>query len=311
MRGIHETGNRMNVRSAMTQQKMRVAIIGSGNIGADLLVKIQRSPFLECSLFAGRNLDSPGMRFAASLGTCISDLSIQAIVNDPDCCEIVFDATSASIHLAHAPILKALGKFAIDLTPSKVGRMCVPVINADACLKEPNVNLVTCGGQATVPLAYAISKVHPDVKYIEVVASISSRSAGPGTRANIDEFTQTTKDAILHFTGVPKAKTIIILNPAEPSILMRNTVYAIIPNPNMDALRQAVKQMEKQIQCYVPGYQVIMDPIFENGRVTTMVQVTGLGDYLPPYSGNLDIITCAAVHIAEMFANKREGCTHE
>lgn len=289
----------------MTPPKTRVAIIGTGNIGADLLVKIQRSPFLECSLFTGRNMDSSGMRFAASLGVRISDRSIKAITDDPDCCDIVFDATSAAIHLAHAPILKALGKFAIDLTPSKIGRMCIPVINAEDCLKEPNINLVTCGGQATVPLAYAISKVHPDVEYIEVVASISSRSAGPGTRANIDEFTQTTKDALLHFTGVPKAKTIIILNPAEPSILMRNTIYAIIPNPDMEALRLAVREMEKRIQCYVPGYQVITEPVFENGRVTTMVQVTGLGDYLPPYSGNLDIITCAAVHIAEMFARKK------
>lgn len=299
------------VKRNMIDRKTKVAIIGTGNIGTDLLVKIRRSPLLECSLFAGHNLDSPGMRFAANLGVHVSDQSILAITADPGCCEIVFDATSATIHLEHAPILKELGKFTIDLTPSKVGRMCIPVINAEVCLRELNVNLVTCGGQATVPLAYAISQVHPDVSYIEVVASISSRSAGPGTRANIDEFTQATKDAILHFTGVPKAKTIIILNPAEPSILMRNTIYALIPNPDIGALRQAVKQMEKQIQCYVPGYQVIMEPVLENGRVTTMVQVTGLGDYLPPYSGNLDIITCAAVHIAEMFARKRQEDSHE
>ena len=294
----------------MTPQKTKVAIIGTGNIGADLLVKIRRSPFLECSLFAGRNLASPGMRFATNLGARVSDQSINAIIDDPNCCEIVFDATSAAVHLVHAPILKALGKFTLDLTPSKIGSLCIPVINTEICLKEPNVNLVTCGGQATVPLAYVISKVHPDVEYIEVVASISSRSAGPGTRANIDEFTQTTKDALLYFTGVPKAKTIIILNPAEPPILMRNTVYAIIPNPDLEALRLEVKQMEQRIRCYVPGYEVIMDPTLENGRVTTMVQVTGLGDYLPPYSGNLDIITCAAVHIAEMHARKKREGTH-
>lgn len=251
------------------------------------------------------------MRFAANLGVRVIDRSIKGIADAPDCCEIVFDATSASIHLEHAPILKALGKFAIDLTPSKIGCLCIPVINAEACLKEPNVNLVTCGGQATVPLAYAISKIHPDVEYIEVVASISSRSAGSGTRANIDEFTQTTTDALLYFTGVPKAKTIIILNPAEPPILMRNTIYAVIPKPDMEALRLAVKQMERRIQCYVPGYQVIMDPVFENGRVTTMVQVVGLGDYLPAYSGNLDIITCAAVNIAEMFARKKQEGEYE
>ena len=295
----------------MTLAKTKVAIIGTGNIGADLLVKVLRSSFLECSLFAGRSLDSPGMRFAADLGVRVTDQSIKAIVDDPGCCEIVFDATSASIHQEHAPILKGLGKFAIDLTPSKIGSMCIPVINREACLTESNVNLVTCGGQATVPIAFAISQVHPDVEYIEVVSSISSRSAGPGTRANIDEFTQTTKDALLHFTGVPHAKTIIILNPADPPILMRNTIYSIIPKPDLEALRLAVKRMEKRIQEYVPGYKVIMDPVFENGRVTIMVQVTGLGDYLPPYSGNLDIITCAAVHVAEAFAQKKQKGGHE
>ncbi len=295
----------------MTLAKTKVAIIGTGNIGADLLVKVRRSSFLECSLFAGRSLDSAGMRFAADLGVRVTDQSIKAIVGDPGCCDIVFDATSASIHQEHAPILKGLGKFAIDLTPSKIGSMCIPVINREACLIESNVNLVTCGGQATVPIAFAISQVHPDVEYIEVVSSISSRSAGPGTRANIDEFTQTTKDALLFFTGVPHAKTIIILNPAEPPILMRNTIYSIIPKPDLDALRLAVKRMEKRIQEYVPGYKVIMDPVFENGRVTIMVQVTGLGDYLPPYSGNLDIITCAAVHVAEAFAKKKQKGGHE
>lgn len=295
----------------MTLAKTKVAIIGTGNIGADLLVKVRRSSFLECSLFAGRSLDSAGMRFAADLGVRVTDQSIKAIVDDPGCCDIVFDATSASIHHEHAPILKGLGKFAIDLTPSKIGTMCIPVINREACLIESNLNLVTCGGQATVPIAFAISQVHPDVEYIEVVSSISSRSAGPGTRANIDEFTQTTKDALLHFTGVPHAKTIIILNPADPPILMRNTIYSIIPKPDLDALRLAVKRMEKRIQEYVPGYKVIMDPVFENGRVTIMVQVTGLGDYLPPYSGNLDIITCAAVHVAEAFAKKKQKGGHE
>ena len=291
--------------------KLKVAIIGSGNIGTDLLIKARRSPYIDCSMFIGRHFNSPGMNKASSMGVKISDLSIEAIERDPDCCQLVFDATSALDHKKHWPILKKLNINVIDMTPSAIGEMCIPALNIEHCLHYDNVNMVTCGGQASIPLAHVIGNTHPDVKYIEVVASISSRSAGPGTRANIDEFTQTTKDAILHFTGVQNAKTMIILNPAEPSILMRNTVYAIIPNPNMDALRQAVKEMEKQIQCYVPGYQVIVEPIFENGRVTTMVQVTGLGDYLPPYSGNLDIITCAAVHIAEMFAIKRQDGTHE
>ena len=285
-------------------RKARVVIIGTGNIGADLLVKIQRSSLLECSLFAGRNIDSPGVRFAANLGVPVSDKSINAIIDNPDCCDIVFDATSASIHLLHAPILKKLSKFTIDLTPSLVGEMCIPVLNLDECLTKDNVNMVTCGGQATVPIAYAISKVHPGVEYFEIVASISSKSAGPGTRANIDEFTQTTKDALVKFTGVKNAKAIIILNPAEPPILMHNTIYALASNPDMTAVCAAVKDMERRIQEYVPGYRISLDPVYENGRITTMITVVGHGDYLPQYSGNLDIITCAAVQTAEQYARR-------
>jgi acetaldehyde dehydrogenase len=289
--------------------KIKAAIIGTGNIGTDLLIKIQRSSFLECALFAGRNLDSPGMRYAANLGVPISDRSINAIIDNPDCCDIVFDATSAGIHLIHAPILKKLSKFTIDLTPSLVGEMCIPVINMEECLSKDNVNMVTCGGQATVPIAYAIARIHPDTKYFEIAASISSKSAGPGTRANIDEFTQTTKDAIIKFTGVTSAKAIITLNPANPPVLMHNTIYALVDNPDMPAIIRSVKDMESRIQEYVPGYRVTLDPVYENGRITTMVTVVGLGDYLPSYSGNLDIITCAAVRIAEEYARRR--CVHE
>lgn len=287
-------------------KKIKVAIIGTGNIGTDLLFKIQRSEILECSLFAGRNLESKGMQIAANMGIHISDKSIGAIIENPDCCEIVFDATSANIHKLHAPVLKKLGKFAVDLTPSLIGKMCVPVINGDSCLNECNVNMVTCGGQATVPIAYAIAQIHPDVKYFEIVASISSKSAGQGTRANIDEFTQTTKDALSTFSGVKDTKAIIILNPAEPPILMHNTIYAIIDNPKIDLIRESVKKMESKIRDYVPGYKVTLEPIYESGRVTTMIEVVGVGDYLPKYSGNLDIITCAAVNIAEKYAKRNE-----
>lgn len=287
--------------------KTKVAIIGTGNIGTDLLVKIQRSKVLECTLFAGRNIDSAGMRFAANLGVPLSDRSIDAIVENPDCCDIVFDATSASIHLVHAPILKSLSKFTVDMTPSLVGDMCIPVINLDACLEMDNVNMVTCGGQATVPIAKAIAGVHPELDYVEIVASISSKSAGPGTRANIDEFTQTTKNALIKFTGVKNAKAIIILNPADPPILMHNTIYAVVDNPDMPAVCRAVKEMEKRIQEYVPGYRVTLDPVYENGRITTMIQVVGLGDYLPEFSGNLDIINCAAIQTAEQYALRRQS----
>jgi acetaldehyde dehydrogenase len=286
-------------------KKIKTAIIGTGNIGSDLLVKIKRSEVLECSLFAGRSPESDGIKFASSLGVPVSSESIHAIEADPACCDIVFDATSAMVHKFNAPILRNLKKFTIDLTPSKIGRMCVPTINLDECLGENNVNTITCGGQATVPIAYAIKQAQPDVDYIEIVASISSRSAGPGTRANIDEFTQTTKEALEHFTGVSRAKAIIILNPATPPIIMRNTIYAMVNQPDMDAITRKVNDYVERIKKYVPGYRVVVGPVFENGRVTTTIEVVGLGDYLPAYSGNLDIITCAAVEIAEVYARKK------
>jgi len=288
-----------------TVNKVKVAIVGTGNIGTDLLIKVQRSPVLECGIFAGRNADSAGIKLARSLGVRTSLDSIDAIQQDPGCCEIAFDATSAKVHLRNAPILKKLGKFTIDLTPSQVGKMCVPVLNLEECLKYDNVNLVTCGGQAVTPIISAILKAQPETEYVEVVASISSRSAGPGTRANIDEYTQATKDAILALTGVPRAKAIINLNPAEPPILMHNTIYAKIAKPDITRISREVAAMVIRIQKYVPGYKVVLGPVAESDRVTTMVEVVGLGDYLPRYSGNLDIITCAAVSVAEEYARRR------
>lgn len=286
-------------------KKIRAAIIGTGNIGTDILLKIQRSKWVECSLFAGRSLTSQGILCAKNLGIRVSADSIKAIEHDPDSCDIVFDATSADAHKEHAIVLKKLGKFVIDLTPALVGKMCVPVLNLEECMQVDNVNMITCGGQATVPLASAINNVHPEAtKYIEIVAAISSKSAGPGTRANVDEFTQTTGDALSLFTRTKHTKAIIILNSAEPPVHMRNTVYALIENPDMPAIVKAVRAMEKKIQKYVPGYHLLYDPVFENGRVTTAVEVIGRGDYLPKYAGNLDIITCASIEVAEHYAQR-------
>ena len=286
-------------------KKVKVGIIGTGNIGTDLLVKIQRSKFLECGVFAGRDAESKGIKFAKKIGVNTSCESIEFIRKNPSSCEVVFDATSAKVHLHNAPILRKLGKFTIDLTPSHIGKMCVPVINLDECLNYDNINLITCGGQAVVPIAYAIMKVHPETEYIEVVSSISSKSAGLGTRANIDEYTQITKDAISAFTGVRQAKAIIVLNPAEPPMLMHNTIYAKIDKPKLEDISEGIAAMAKKIQKYVPGYKIVLGPVAENGRVTTMIEVIGLGDFLPKYSGNLDIITCAAVNVAEEFAKKK------
>lgn len=286
-------------------KKIKVGIIGTGNIGTDILMKLQRSQILECGMFAGRNIDSAGINIAKKMGIPTSIDSVYAIEKNPECCEIVFDATSASVHKYNAPILKQLNKFVIDLTPAQIGKMCVPVINLEECLREDNVNLITCGGQATIPIAYAISQVHSDIKYIEIVASIASKSAGPGTRNNIDEFTQTTRDALAEFTGVSNTKAIIVLNSAEPPVIMRNTVYVLIDNPNMGKIKKEVSKIVKKIQKYVPGYHMIVEPVYENGRITTTIEVVGLGDYLPKYSGNLDIITCAAIEIAEAYATKK------
>ena len=284
---------------------LRVGIIGTGNIGIDLLYKIRKSKVLECSIFAGHHIDSKGIGIANKLGVNTTAESIEYFKKNPNCCDIVCDATSAEAHKIHAPILKDLNIFTLDLTPAKIGEFCVPVLNGDKVLDIPNVNMITCGGQASVPIAYAIKEVTNNVRYFEVVASIASLSAGIGTRNNIDEFTQTTKDAISYFTGVKNSKAIIILNSANPPVKMRNTIYALIDNPDINAIITSVKNMEKKIMQYVPGYKVITGPLYENGRITTIVEVTGAGDYLPPYSGNLDIITCATIEIAEKYAKRK------
>lgn len=285
-------------------KRLKIGIIGSGNIGCDLLMKVERSPLLECTLFMGRNPESRGMRFAYKRGVNVSSESIEALKSRPDLCDLVFDATTASAHLKNAEILRELRIKAVDLTPSLVGRMCVPTVNGEECLEIENVNMITCGGQAIVPIAHAISRVVKNIDYLELVASISSDSAGPGTRANIDEFTQTTKKALTQFTGVKNAKAIIILNPARPSIMMHNTLYVAAENPDMDAVKRAVDEMEARIREYLPGYAVVQGPSYYDGKIVVMVKIEGTGDYLPKYSGNLDVITSAAVKFAEMYARR-------
>ena len=285
-------------------KKVRAGIIGTGNIGSDLLMKVMRSEFLECGIFAGHSPDSRGIARARELGVPVTYDSIHYIEENPDCCQIVFDATSAKVHEKNAPILKKLGKYTIDLTPAHIGPFCVPQVNLEEAMEQDNVNCVTCGGQATVPLVHAMSRV-ADIKYVEIVATIASRSAGTGTRNNIDEFTQTTKEALTDLGGIDRAKAIIILNPAEPPITMHNTIYALADDPDMEEICKAVGRAEKELQKYVPNYKIVLGPVFENGRVTIGIEVTGSGDFLPAYAGNLDIITCAAVEIAENYARRK------
>lgn len=285
--------------------KLKLAIIGSGNIGTDLLIKVMRSAHLTCSLFAGRNFNSAGMKRANALGVPISDRGIEAIVADPAICDMVIDCTSAQAHVEHWAILERLGKSVIDMTPAKLGQFCIPAINAADCIQgrgARNINMITCGGQSSIPIAYALAQVHPDIEYIEVASSIASRSAGPATRYNLDEYIETTQDALRSFSGARRGKAILILNPANPPIDMQTTIYAKIERPDMPALQASVEAMVGKLKQYVPGYQLVVAPTFEGGKVITTIKVLGAGDYLPQYAGNLDIINCAAIAMAELIA---------
>lgn len=286
-------------------QKIKVGIIGTGNIGTDLLIKIQRSEYLECNIFTGRNLSSAGIIKAISMGVRVSDRGIDAILDDSTLCDIIFDATSAASHLVHAPILKKMKKFVIDMTPAKIGTLCVPAVNLDEAVNSDNVNMITCGGQASIPIAYAISKVHPNLKYIETISTISSRSAGPATRINIDEYINATEKGLQKFSVAEETKAMLNLNPAKPAIDMQTTVIIEIENPDIEKITDSVKEIVKMIQQYVPGYELIVTPTYDMGKLLTTVKVQGLGDYLPKFAGNLDIINSAAITVAEKYAQNR------
>ncbi|MFF2528205.1 acetaldehyde dehydrogenase (acetylating) [Brevibacillus sp. NPDC058079] len=289
-------------------KKVKVAILGSGNIGTDLMTKLGRSPVLELTSMIGIDSDSDGLRRAKAAGYYVFDGGLKPFLESgAELADIVFDATSAHAHIRHATALREAGKFAIDLTPAAVGPYVVPSVNLGAHLNEKNINLITCGGQATIPIVHAIGSVSP-VSYAEIVATISSKSAGPGTRSNIDEFTETTAHGIEAIGGAKKGKAIIILNPAEPPILMRDTVYAVVEEgADRQAIVKAIHQTVAYIQSYVPGYRLRTEPIFDENKITVFLEVEGAGDYLPTYSGNLDIMTATAVKVAEEYAKHAVG----
>ena len=283
-------------------EKIKVGIIGPGNIGTDLMYKVMKSSSLEMKLMAGI-VESEGIRRAAGLGFDTSIEGVDAIAADTEI-RIVFDATSAKAHLHNAPILKKAGKIVMDMTPAAVGPYVVPCVNMDSLpFDTDNFNMVTCGGQATVPIAYAINRV-ADSEYTEIVSAISSKSAGPGTRANIDEFTETTSKALEIVAGSDKGKAIIVLNPANPPLMMTNTVYALVKNPDEARIKDSVEAIVKEVKSYVPGYRLRVPPVLDGNKVTVIVEVEGAGDFLPAYSGNLDIINQAAVATAEKVAGR-------
>jgi len=285
-------------------KKIKVAVIGPGNIGSDLMYKIMRSPYLEMALMTGI-VESEGIRRAAGLGIPVSTEGVAAVVRNPEI-KIAFDATSATAHEKFdAPALAAAGIVAIDLTPAAVGPYCVPSVNLSGLIDAKNVNMVTCGGQATIPIIHAIHSV-AGVEYAEIVAAISSRSAGPGTRANMDEFTETTSRAIEVVGKAKKGKAIIVLNPADPPINMTDTVLVRVSDRSIpfETIRDAIMANVEQVQRYVPGYRLRVPPQMDGDKVTVVVQVQGQGDFLPTFAGNLDIINAAAIATAERIAQR-------
>jgi acetaldehyde dehydrogenase len=304
--------------------RTKVAIIGSGNIGTDLMIKVMRlSRTLEIAAMVGVDPASDGLARAARLGVATTAGGIDGLLAMPAFkdIEIVFDATSAGAHARHDAVLRAHGKRVIDLTPAAIGPYVIPPVNGRAHLDSPNVNMVTCGGQATIPIVAAVNRVSP-VIYGEIVASIASKSAGPGTRANIDEFTETTSKAIEVVGGARRGKAVIILNPAEPPLIMRDTVYCLCEGGDEGAIRVSVEQMVAEVQTYVPGYRLKqavqferighnerlfipeMGESFAGLKVSVFLEVEGAAHYLPAYAGNLDIMTSAALRTAERIAER-------
>jgi acetaldehyde/propanal dehydrogenase len=292
-------------------EKINVALIGSGNIGTDLVIKALRSKNINPVWMVGIDENSDGLARAKAAGLKTTAEGIDGLLPhiEADKIKIAFDATSAYVHAENNEKLARHGVTVIDLTPAAIGPFCVPPVNLEELLSKdvPNVNMVTCGGQATIPIIASISQVQP-VEYGEIVATISSKSAGPGTRKNIDEFTRTTSSAIESVGGAKKGKAIIILNPAEPPLMMRDTVHCLTESePDQAAITESIHAMIKKVQTYVPGYTLKNGPVFDGNRVSVFLEVSGLGDYLPTYAGNLDIMTAAALRTAEMLAQKMQS----
>ncbi|HDR9484552.1 TPA: acetaldehyde dehydrogenase (acetylating) [Burkholderia aenigmatica] len=289
-------------------RKIRCALIGPGNIGTDLLAKLMRSPVLEPVWMVGIDPDSDGLKRARELGLKTTADGVDGLLPhvETDGVQIAFDATSAYVHAENSRKLNALGVLMIDLTPAAIGPYCVPPVNLMDHIGsgEMNVNMVTCGGQATIPMVRAVSRVQP-VAYGEIVATVSSRSVGPGTRKNIDEFTRTTAAAVAQVGGAKEGKAIIVINPADPPLIMRDTVHCLTETaPDEARIVESVHAMIADVQRYVPGYRLVNGPVFDGNRVSIYLEVEGLGDYLPKYAGNLDIMTAAAARTAEMFAEE-------
>lgn len=277
--------------------KIKAGILGTGNIGTDLLFKILKTDFIELVIFCGRRYDSDGIRIARDKKIQVSDKGIDFFIENPKYCDIVYDCTNASDAKRHAEILKNQGIKVIDLTPARIGPMCIPDVNGDIILSENNVNMVTCGGQASIPLLRLLYEHSNNLEYIEIVSQISSKSAGMATRINIDDYIRTTKKAIIEFTKCQNVKVILNLNPAEPCVDMQTTIFVKGKDFNLNNLLDKTIEKIEELKTYIPYYELIIPPKEENGVLIMGVKVKGSGDYLPPYAGNLDIINCSAIKI--------------
>lgn len=278
---------------------IRIGIIGTGNIGTDLLLKVLKTDFLTPVIFCGRRMDSDGMSIAKAHNVPITDMGINYFIQNPNVCDIVFDCTNAMDAIEHAKVFAEQNIKVIDLTPAKVGDLCVPSINAEIIKTDSNVNMITCGGQASLPLLHIISNNCEKLEYVEVVSQISSKSAGMATRINIDNYIHTTESAIRKFTGVDKCKVILNLNPADPCVDMQTTMFIKFTNIDFETLIEQIYLKIKELKTYIPFYELIIPPTVNNDILILSIKVKGAGDYLPEYAGNLDIINCAAIELTK------------
>jgi acetaldehyde/propanal dehydrogenase len=286
--------------------KIKCALIGSGNIGTDLMYKLKRSPVLEPVWMIGIDPESEGLSRARDMGLKTTADGVDGVLPHlaADGVQIAFDATSAYVHKENSDKMNAHGVFMVDLTPAAIGPLCVPPVNLDELAETMNVNMISCAGQATIPIVYGVSRVQ-SVDYAEIIASLASKSIGPGTRANLDEFTYTTSSAVCEVGGARRGKALCVINPAEPPMIMRNTIYCMTDDePDQKRITESLMEMIGKVEQYVPGYKLVNGPVFEGNKVGVFMEVAGLGDYLPTYAGNLDIMTAAACRTAEMYAEK-------
>ena len=278
---------------------IKAGIIGTGNIGTDLLLKILKTKVITPVIFAGRRIDSDGIKIAQSKGVKVTDQGINYFIDNPKCCDVVYDCTSAADAIEHAKIFEAQGIKVVDLTPAKVGPLCVPSINPSLILKEHNVNMITCGGQASMPMLNLVSKYCDNLEYIEVVSQIASKSAGMATRINVDSYIHTTERAIREFTGCDNCKVILNLNPAEPCVDMQTTMFIKFKSIDFNGLVKEIYRKVEELQKYIPYYELVLPPVINDDVLVLSIKVKGSGDYLPEYAGNLDIINCAAIEITK------------